>query len=239
MGDLRTNILAGAFLTALAACAHTQTAANSTQAGPASMSVSSGQWTNLIDPSLSMWQGYDSDTVPTGWKVDDGMIMKTGHAEDLVSKNQYANFELDFDWKIAKGGNSGVFYRATKEYDHIYWSGPEYQLLDDPNFPDGKDPKTSAGSDYALYGVERGIVKPYDTWNSSKIIVDGSHVEHWLNGKKVVDYVLGSADWKARVAASKFSKYPNYGLAKRGYIGIQGDHPGQLTLRNVRIRELP
>ncbi|HVX39453.1 MAG TPA: DUF1080 domain-containing protein [Gemmatimonadaceae bacterium] len=236
---MRITVSAGALVVALAACAHTQTAANSTRAGAASMSVSTGQWTNLIDPSLSMWQGYDSDTVPTGWKVDDGMIMKTGHAEDLVSKQQYGNFELDFDWKIAKGGNSGVFYRATKEYDHIYWSGPEYQLLDDPNFPDGKNPKTSAGSDYALYGVERGIVKPYDTWNTSKIIVDGSHVEHWLNGKKVVDYELGSPDWKARVAASKFSKYPNYGLAKRGYIGIQGDHPGQLTLRNVRIRELP
>lgn len=202
-------------------------------------SAPAGQWQNLIDPSLSKWQGYDSPAVPAGWSVVDGMIVKTGHADDLMTKNQYANFELDFDWKIGKGGNSGVFYRATKEYDHIYWSGPEYQLLDDPNFPDGKDPKTSAGSAYALYPVPRGIVQPFDTWNTSKIIVNGAHVEHWLNGTKVVEYELWSPDWKARVAASKFSKYPDYGMAKSGYIGIQGDHPGTLTLRNIRIRELP
>ncbi len=219
---------------ALAACTHTRSTAHS-----AAPTMQSSQFVSLIDPTLSMWQGYESGSVPAGWSVVDGEILKTGHADDLITKNEYGNFELDFDWKIAKGGNSGVFYRGTKEYDHIYWSGPEYQLLDDPNFPDGKDPKTSAGSAYALYGVERGIVKPYDTWNTSKIIVDGAHVEHWLNGKKVVEYELWSPDWKARVAASKFARYPNYGMAKRGYIGIQGDHPGTLALRNIRIRELP
>ena len=84
-----------------------------------------------------------------------------------------------------------------------------------------------------------GVVKPAGEWNSTRIIVSGAHVEHWLNGQKVVDYELWSPDWKAKVAASKFNDYPNYGLAKKGYIAIQGDHNGALSLRNIRIRELP
>jgi hypothetical protein len=198
-------------------------------------------WQSLTaDNSLAQWRGYDSETPPAAWHVvDGGVITKVGETGDLMTKAEYANFELDFDWKIAKAGNSGVFYRATTEYDHIYWSGPEYQLLDDANYPDGKNPLTSAGSAYALYGPPRGVVKPYDEWNTSRIIVNGAHVEHWLNGKKVVEYELWSPDWKAKVAASKFAQYPNYGMAKRGHVGIQGDHPGELWIRNIKIRELP
>jgi hypothetical protein len=90
-----------------------------------------------------------------------------------------------------------------------------------------------------LYAAQAGIVKPYGEWNSSRLLVRGNHVEHWLNGKKALQYELGSAEWKAKVAASKFSKYPHYGLAPAGYIGIQGDHPGGVALRHIRIRELP
>jgi hypothetical protein len=169
----------------------------------------------------------------------DGIIVKEKGADDIMTRDQYANFELDLDWKIAKGGNSGIFYHGTQEYDHIYWSGPEYQLLDDANAPDGKNRLTSAASAYGLYAPPAGVVKPADEWNTTRIIVNGAHVEHWLNGQKVVEYELWSPDWKAKVAASKFSAYPNYGMAKKGYIGIQGDHPGTLSLRNIRIRELP
>ena len=118
-------------------------------------------------------------------------------------------------------------------------SAPEYQLLDDANTEDGKSALTAAGSDYALYGVPAGVAKPYGEWNKTRLVVRGNHVEHWLNGVKVVEYDFGSADWKQRVAASKFSKYPNYGLAASGLIGIQGDHPGALEVRHIRIRELP
>jgi hypothetical protein len=156
-----------------------------------------------------------------------------------VTTGEYGNFELELEWKIGKAGNSGIFYRGTREYDHIYWSAPEYQLLDDANTEDGKSPLTAAGSDYALYGVPAGVAKPFDEWNKTRLVVRANHVEHWLNGVKVVEYEFGSADWKKRVAASKFSKYPNYGLAARGLIGIQGDHPGALAVRDIRIRELP
>ncbi len=174
-----------------------------------------------------------------GWHVVDGTLAKEGDVDDLVTKEKFGNFELELEWMIGKGGNSGVFYRATREYDHIYWSGPEYQLLDDANASDGRSRLTSAAAAYGAVRAPAGVVKPFGEWNKTRIIVNGNHVEHWLNGRKVVEYEFGSRDWKAKVAASKFAKYPNYGLAKRGYIGIQGDHPGSLQLRRIRIRELP
>jgi hypothetical protein len=140
---------------------------------------------------------------------------------------------------VGKGGNSGVFYRGTREYDHIYWSAPEYQLLDDLNAADGGNRLTAAAAAYGLYGAPAGVVHAFDHWNATRIVVQGNHVQHWLNGRKVVDYELKSADWVAKVAASKFSAYPHYGLAQTGLIGIQGDHPGALAVRHIRIRELP
>jgi Domain of Unknown Function (DUF1080) len=198
------------------------------------------KWHTLFDGKmLDTFRGWRSEGMPEGWHVVDGTLAKEGAVDDLVTKEQFGNFELEIDWKIGKEGNSGVFYRATREYDHIYWSGPEYQLLDDANAPDGRSRLTAAGAAYGLYGPPAGVVKPFGEWNKTRIIVNGDHVEHWLNGQKVVEYDFGSPDWKAKVAASKFSKYPNYGLAKKGYIGIQGDHPGSLELRHIRIRELP
>jgi hypothetical protein len=197
-------------------------------------------WEVLFDGKITAaFRGWHSESMPDGWKVVDGTLTKDGNVDELVTRKQYASFELRWDWKIGKDGNSGVFYRATREYDHIYWSAPEYQLLDDANAPDGKSQLTAAGSAYGLYAAQAGIVKPYGEWNSSRLVVRGNHVEHWLNGKKALAYDLSSSEWKAKVAASKFSKYPNYGLAAVGYIGIQGDHPGSIALRHIRIRELP
>jgi hypothetical protein len=193
----------------------------------------------LEQASANSWRGWTSENLPKGWSVTDEVLSKDGEVDDLVTREQFANFELEFDWKLGKAGNSGVFYRGTREYDHIYWSAPEYQLLDDANAPDGRNRLTAAAAAYALYAAPAGVVHPFDQWNSTRIVVNGAHVEHWLNGKKVVEYELWSPDWKAKVAASKFAKYPNYGLAKKGYIGIQGDHPGTLALRHIRIRELP
>jgi hypothetical protein len=177
--------------------------------------------------------------LPAGWHVLAGVLSQDGPVDDLVTTQSFGNFELELEWKIGKAGNSGIFYRGTREYDHIYWSAPEYQLLDDANTEDGKSPLTAAGSDYALYPAPAGVVHPYNHWNKSRLLVRGMHVEHWLNGRKIVEYDFGSADWKSKVAASKFSAYPHYGLAASGLIGLQGDHPGALAIRNIRIRELP
>ena len=197
-------------------------------------------WQPLLDEHAApAFRGWVEEGFPKGWHVEHGVLSKQGSVDDLVSVREYASFELEFEWKLSTAGNSGVFYRGTREYDHVYWSAPEYQLLDDANAPDGKNRLTSAAAAYALYGAPAGIVHAAGHWNRSRIVVDGNHVEHWLNGHKVVSYELGSADWSAHVAASKFHEYPNYGKAAKGLIAIQGDHPGSLSLRGLRIRELP
>ena len=217
-------------------------ASSSTATGASTMTAdqTAAGWRPLFDgTSTDAWRGYKTQTLPAGWRIADGVLTKTGSVGDLLTKDQFGNFELAFDWKLSKGGNAGVFYRGTEEYDHIYWSAPEYQLLDDANHPDGQSRLTSAGADYALYPSPAGVVKPADEWNSTLIVAKGDTVQHWLNGQKLLEYVVGSPDWREKVKASKFVAYPNYGLAKTGYIGIQGDHDGTLSIRNVRIRTLP
>ena len=226
---------------ALLGCSSAASNGGSTSSAPVAASASAATtqgWKNLIDPSMSAWRGYREAKMPAGWTVTDGVLSKTVSTNDLVTRDEFADFELEFDWKLAPGGNAGVLYRGTEEYDHIYWSAPEYQLLDDAAHADGKNRLTSAGSAYALYPPPAGVVKAAGEWNSSRIVARGAHVEHWLNGKKVVEYELWSPDWEAKVKASKFKDWPNYGRAKKGYIAIQGDHEGELSLRNIRIRDL-
>jgi len=197
-------------------------------------------WRSLLqDHSAPAWRGWKAPGLPTGWHIAGGVLSKEGAVDDLVTKQSFGDFELELEWKIGKGGNSGIFYRGTREYNHIYWSAPEYQLLDDANAPDGSNRLTAAAAAYALYGAPAGVVLPFDHWNKTRIVVKGTHVEHWLNGRKVVDYEFKSADWKSRVASSKFAAYPNYGMAATGLIGLQGDHTGTLAIRRMRIRELP
>ena len=197
-----------------------------------------GEWRSLFDGKTTTgWRGYKSSDM-AGWKVVDGTLTKEGTAADIVTTDEFSDFELEWDWKLAKGGNAGLFYRGSEEYDKVYWSATEYQLLDDANHPDGKSRLTSAGAAYGLYAPPAGIVKPAGEWNSSRIVAKGAHVEHWLNGKKLLEYDLWSPDWEAKVKASKFGKWPNYGRGKKGLIAIQGDHEGLLSLRNIRIREL-
>ena len=224
-------LLAGALLLA---------AGMGNDAGAKDSAPPTAKWRVLFDGKLlDTFRGWRTDGMPEGWHVVDGTLAKEGHADDLVTRDQFGNFELEVEWKISKAGNSGIFYRGTREYDEIYWSGPEYQLLDDANAPDGHNRLTAAASAYGLYAPPAGVVKPFGEWNKTRILIKGNHVEHWLNGRKVVEYDLGSPEWTAKVAASKFSEYPHYGLAKSGLIGIQGDHPGSLALRHIRIRELP
>jgi Domain of Unknown Function (DUF1080) len=229
-----TMIALLAIAAAVTAPAGAATDARAPTAAPAA------KWHMLFDGKMNdSFRGWRSEGMPDGWHVVDGTLAKEGSVDDLVTREQFGNFELELEWKIGKGGNSGIFYRGTREYDHIYWSAPEYQLLDDANAADGRNRLTSAGSAYALYAAPAGVVKPFGEWNTARIVVSGTHVEHWMNGELLVAYDLQSSDWTAKVAASKFSKYPNYGLAKKGLIGIQGDHSGALALRNIRIRELP
>jgi hypothetical protein len=204
-----------------------------------SLSAAPSDWRVLFDgKSLDAWRGYKTDSIPEGWHIVEGTLAKETPVRDIVSKGEFSDFELELEWKIGEAGNSGIFYRGTEEYEHIYWSGPEYQLLDDAKASDNATRLTCAGAAYEIYPSPPGHLKPVGEWNKTRILVKGAHVEHWLNDFKLLEYELGSPDWEARVKQSKFAKWPNYGRAKKGHIALQGDHEGVLAFRNIRIREL-
>jgi hypothetical protein len=196
-----------------------------------------GGWRMLFDgTSMAAWRGFKSDALPAGWRAVDGVLSKDGAVPDIISRDRFGDFELELDWRIGEAGNSGIFYRGTEEYNRIYWSAPEYQLLDDVKGADNKTRLTCAGAAYALYPSPAGHLKPVGEWNQTRIVARGPQVEHWLNGVKLLQYEQGSADWNAKVAASKFKDWPNFGKSMRGHLAIQGDHEGALAFRSIRIR---
>ena len=154
----KVALLAGAWFLAGAG-----SAAGAQGNAPAGGGAPQAKWHTLFDGKmLDTFRGWRSEGMPQGWNVVGGTLAKEGAVDDLVTKEQFGNFELELDWKIGKAGNSGVFYRGTREYDHIYWSGPEYQLLDDANAPDGRSRLTAAGAAYGLYGPPADVVKPFE-----------------------------------------------------------------------------
>lgn len=196
-------------------------------------------WVNLLaDNSLAAWRNYQSETVSDGWSVSNGMLQRTGaKAGDLITREQYADFELELEWRVENGGNSGIFFRATESEPRIYLSAPEVQILDDNHHKDGRSPLTSAGSNYALHPAPRGVVRSAGAWNQVRLRVEGDQVSQWLNNQLIVEYQLGSEDWQQRVANSKFAKWSSYGKAPSGHIGLQ-DHGDPVAFRNIRIRRL-
>ena len=195
-------------------------------------------WRLLFDGKTSNgWRGYRSGQMSAGWQVVDGALTRVGDATDIITREQFADFELTLEWKVAPGGNSGIMFRITEEYDESYKSGPELQVLDDAGHADARSPFTAAGSDYALYPASPGAVGPAGAWNQVRMVVNGSHVEYWLNGINTVEYELWSPDWEARVKASKFAQWPSFGRARQGHIALQ-DHGDWVAYRNIKIREL-
>jgi hypothetical protein len=210
-------------------------------------SAKAGGWTSLFDgKSLASWRGYKSQTMPAGWRIEQGALIKDDRVPDIITRDEWGDFEFELEWKIGEAGNSGIFYRGIEDADYkgapnndrIYTTGPEYQLLDDIKAQDNKTRLTCAAAAYGLYPSPEGHLKPVGQWNKTRIIARGAHVEHWLNDAKVVEYELWSPDWQAKMMATKFKDWPKFGRAKRGHLGLQGDHEGPLGFRNIRIREL-
>jgi hypothetical protein len=187
--------------------------------------------------TLEGWRGFKMDGVPSAWKVVDGAIAFSPEGErgDLVTVEEFDDFEFSFEWKISKEGNSGVMFRVSEDRETTYATGPEYQVLDDAVLGERGDPRTSAGANYALHAPSRDATKPPGSWNEARIAARGGHVEHWLNGEKIVEYELWTEEWKALVAASKFSSMPGYGLNRKGRIALQ-DHGDPVWYRNLKIR---
>jgi hypothetical protein len=196
-------------------------------------------WKLLFDgKSLTGWHAYQKKDVTTGWTVANGEITWTAEGGDLVTNDQYADFELSIDWKIAPKGNSGIFYRGLETEERIYYTAPEYQVLDNDGHPDAKNgPDRFAGANYDLIAPSKNVCHPAGQWNSTRILVRGAHVEHWLNGEKVVEYELWTPEWKTLVANNKFKAWPSYGMAKTGHIALQ-DHGNTVAFKNIKLRLL-
>ncbi|WP_319500487.1 DUF1080 domain-containing protein [uncultured Draconibacterium sp.] len=199
-------------------------------------------WELLFDgKTTNNWKTFNGGAV-TGWKVINGELHNSGvgadHGGDIVTKKQYTNFELFLEWKVTPESNSGVFYHVQEGLtDVIYESGPEYQLIDDNGWPDNLEAWQRSGANYGMNAPKNAKVKPIEEWNTTRIIVNGPHVEHWLNGTKVVEYELWTDQWLQNKAAGKWADAPDYGMAKTGHIGLQ-DHGGLTIFRNIKIREL-
>lgn len=204
-------------------------------------------WVDLFDgETLDGWHGYNRDDVPAAWSVEDGAIRftpGTGDGGDLIADGTYDDFELELEWRVAECGNSGIFYRGEEDpaLGNVYQTALEMQVLDDACHPDAAFPSHRAGALYDLYvPADLEAVRPAGEWNRARVVADGPRIEHWLNGVKIVEAEVGSAEWDARVAASKFrdvDTFPAYGTRLGGVIGVQ-DHGDALWVRNVRVRPL-
>jgi cytochrome c len=183
------------------------------------------------------WRGFRRDDVPAGWRVEDGAMVRRAHGGDIITTEQFENFELSLEWKVAEGGNSGIFYLATEEDSPIWRTAPEYQVLDNARHRDGRNPRTSAASLYDLVPPREDVTRPAGEWNHARIVLHNRHVEHWLNGEKLLEITIDSDEWNRLVAGSKFRDMPHFARARRGHIGLQ-DHSDAVWYRNIRIREL-
>ena len=196
-------------------------------------------WVLLFDGrSTAGWRGFRQAGIPDGWRVIDGALTRDAGGGDIITVGQFANFELALEWRIAEGGNSGIMYRVTEAAASPALSGPEMQVLDNARHPDGQSPLTSAGACYGLYAPSQDVTRPAGSWNQVRVVAKGSHVEHWLNGMKVVEYELGSDEWLARVQSSPYRDAPGYGRAPIGYVALQ-DHGDRVAFRNIKIRPVP
>ena len=201
-------------------------------------------WQLLFDGKTTAgWRGYKSATMPAGWKVENGSLLSR-HEQgdttgDIVTADQYDNFELTLEWKMTKGGNSGVLYRATEDGEQVWETGAEYQILDNTGHMDGLNPLASAGACYAVFAPARDMTKPLGEWNQTRIVAHAKHVEHWMNGEKLLEYDIDTELWRAHVKTSRYylTAYGkgSWGLSPKGHIALQ-DYGGAIEFRNIKIR---
>lgn len=192
-------------------------------------------WELLFDgKDLSQWRNFKGEGIRDQWIVKDGAFTLTKKGGgDILTKKQFGAFELKFDYKISKGGNSGFMYHVTEEENTPWKTGPEVQIQDNV---DGHDPQ-KAGWLYQLYAAETDATNPAGEWNTMHIIITPEKCVHYMNGTKYVEYVKGSKDWDEKVAASKFSKFPKFGKPTKGHINFQ-DHGNVVSFRNVKVKDL-
>lgn len=222
----------------LASCSTGQTPPSAGRSGAAASGA--GSWEDLT--SLSKWRGFRRQDLPASWTNEGGVIAFAplpgeGQRGDIITRDQYGDFELEYEWRISEGGNSGVIYRATEDEQTPWRTGPEMQVLDDQTHADGRIPSHRAGALYDLIVPPENITRPVGEWNQARIMVRGKHIQQWLNGNLTADIVVGSPQWHELYGKSKFAQMPSFASKDRGHISLQ-DHGDRVWFRNVRIRSL-
>jgi len=206
-----------------------------------SCSKNETDWVYLFDgKNVKGLRGYGMDSFPwDAWGINDGSLktLKGKHGVDIISDDIYKDFELELEWKLQSGGNSGIFYFATEEGDYIWQSAPEMQVLDDLGHQDRLRDVTSAGALYDLIAPKNKVLKLLGGYNKVRILSKNNHIEHWLNGTKILEYDYKSEALNKLIANSKFRNMPYFSKANSGRIGLQGDH-GEVWYKNIRIRKL-
>ena len=210
----------------------TTTASDSTQTV-----ANSDEFEDITAPDH--WRNYREDTISPDWTYQRGVLTLKPGGGDIVSNKTYKDFDLEMDWNISEGGNSGLFFNVVENdtLPTVYYSGPEYQFIDDERHPDAKNRKHRSGDNYDVQQATKETVNPAGEWNHTRLVVNNGQVEHYLNGEKIVEYELGSQAWQDSVANSKFIKMPAYGKTDSGYLALQ-DHGNAISFKNIRIKEL-
>lgn len=245
-------------------------ACNSSESTEQAKEVTEEAWITLFDGSSTEgWRAYNGDELPPGWVIENGELTfntelgleqdYTGGKDIIYGAEEFENFELYLEWKLPKGGNSGIFYHLPEGIPDVGPPSlaPEYQLIDDENYASMHDLTSynksmgetenldqlqdwqKTGSDYAMTPADQSMVdlNPVGEWNNSKIVFTPEKVEHWLNGKIVVSFVPWSEEWEANKNSGKWNNAPDYAKAKKGYIGLQ-DHSSPIWFRNIKIKKL-
>jgi hypothetical protein len=203
------------------------------------------QWVVLFDGTpaslAANWRGYRKPAAPAAWRVDSGAITYVPGAPetrgDLSTREQYGDFELEYEWRVAPGANSGVMWRVSEDGQFPWLSGPEQQVLDDERHLDGRIPSHRAGSLYDLVVPPAGVARPVGEFNRARIVARGQRVQLFLNGRPTADVDFASDSGRRLVAASKFKAMPRFARNAAGYIVLQ-DHGDRVWFRNVRVRRL-
>ncbi len=224
------RFLRDAFLLAwcafFASCATTQTGSS---------------WMILFDgASTDAFRGFHMDSFPSGsWTIEENALKSIhGRGVDLITREEFQDFELELEWKVSRGANSGIMYGVTEASSETYWSGPEFQINDDPNHPDGRVPITSAGALYDLLPPnELKHLRPTGEYNRTRLVSRRGHIEHWLNGAKILEYDWSSPAMRSLIAKSKFQEAPLFMKDLNGHIALQ-HHGDAVWFRDIRIRRL-
>lgn len=225
------------------------------------------EWISLFDGKTTKgWRAYNGDSLPPGWIARNGELTfdtelgleqnYKGGKDIIYALEEFDNFELSLEWKLPKGGNSGIFYHLKEGFDSPPIVSPEYQLIDDVNYasihdlteyntglgytenPNELKPLQKTASDYAMHPAKADkTLNPIGEWNTSKIVFTPDKVEHWLNGEMVLSFVPWDEEWHKKKNSDKWKNSPDYGKFKKGYIGLQ-DHASPIWFRNIKIRKL-